>query len=393
MTTTAGRTADLASPRRALPRLARSLAAASAATLLVTGLAGPSAADTQPSPSGSASPSQPVAPSPSPTPSGNAPPEFLQCPGIIVQAGVPESFGFQVIDPDGDPVSLTATASSAGAEATLEGHTLTYTAPPEYSGQDFIAVTADDGRGGLAVCDMSIRVEPQPDPTPTPTPTSPSPSPTGSPSPTPPQEPTTPDPSPTSSTPAPSQGPTSGPAPTAEPNPAPSGGAPDTSSPTTAPSGSDTPGTAPGTPGTSGAGGEQDGGDGSGQSPEGGTDSSDGIPTPFATTTQRLRDLSRDTTVSCSMQAVEDARTLLDGISAGMASRPGGGTFPEDGSGEDGAQDGPSPQDPAGTPEAAGDRAAAVTGSSIWLFAGVGVLMVVLIGLAAAALPREGRRR
>ncbi|NUL47582.1 Ig-like domain-containing protein [Cellulosimicrobium funkei] len=393
MTTTAGHTADLAATGRALPHLARPLAAASAATLLLAGLAGPAAADTQPSPSGSASPSQSVAPSPSPTPSGNAPPEFLQCPGIIVQAGIPESFGFQVIDSDGDPVTLTATASSAGGEATIEGHTLTYTAPPAFSGQDFIAVTADDGRGGLAVCDLSIRVEPQPDPTPTPTPPPTSPSPTGSPSPTPPQEPTTPAPSPTSSTPATSEGPTSGPAPTAEPSPAPSGGTPDTSSPTTAPSGSEDPGTAPGTRGVSGSGGGDDGGDGGGQSTEDGTAPSGGLPVPFATTTQRLRDLSRETTVSCSMQAVEDARTLLDGISAGMASRPGSGTFPEDGSGEDGAQDGSGPQDPAGTPEAAGDRAAAVTGSSIWLFAGVGVLMVVLIGLAAAALPREGRRR
>lgn len=91
------------------------------------------------------------------------------------------------------------------------------------------------------------------------------------------------------------------------------------------------------------------------------------------------------------MQAVEDARTLIQGISAGMASRPGGGSFPEGGADE---QDGAAPQDAdaGSTPVAAPERTSAVTGSSIWLFAGVGALMLVLIGLAAAALPRAGRR-
>ncbi|MFB9072158.1 hypothetical protein ACFFX0_13475 [Citricoccus parietis] len=32
------------------------------------------------------------------------------------------------------------------------------------------------------------------------------------------------------------------------------------------------------------------------------------------------------------------------------------------------------------------------TGSTLWLFAGVGFLMIALIALALAALPRGGRR-
>lgn len=371
---------------------------ASGVLLLTSGLAGPAAADTLPSPSGSPSSTPPGVPSPSPSFSatGNAPPEFLQCPGIIVQAGAPESIGFQVTDPDGDRVTLTAAGSSVGAQTSIQGDTLTYTAPPTYTGQDFIAVTADDGRGGAAVCDLSIRVEAQPGPTPTPTPT-----PTTSPSPTPTQEPTTPAPSPTSSTPAPSQAPTSGPAPTAEPSPAPS--TPDTAAPTTPPSRGNDSESASGTPDATGPGeGSNDGAGGGDASESGGPDNGteptpeDGTADPSgsadpATATQRLQDLTHETTVSCSLQAVEDARTLLQGISAGMASRPGSGSFPEAGPGE---QDGTDTHDPdsGSTPAAASDRTSEVTGSSIWLFTGVGLSMLVLIGLAAAALPRGSRR-
>ncbi|MEV4900201.1 Ig-like domain-containing protein [Citricoccus sp. NPDC055426] len=414
MTTKAGHAADLSHPHHARADLGRRLAVASGVLVLLTGLAGPAVASTPPSPSESPSPTQPVAPSPSPSPSGNAPPEFLQCPGVLVQAGTPELIGFQVSDPDGDRVTLTAAGSSWGAETSITGHTLTYTAPPSFSGQDFIAVTADDGQGGTAVCDLSIRVEAQPDPTPTPTPAPTSPGPTTPPAPTPTDpptpDPTTPAPSPTSTTPAPSQEPTSGPAPSAEPTPAPSSTAP----PQTPPGGGsggnggdngaggagggdgDSNGanghggseSVPGTPGASASG--SGGGPGSGPaSPEGNAPS--GTAPETSTTAQRLGDLPRETTVSCSLQAVEDARTLIQGISAGMASRPGGGSFPEGGAGE---QDGTAPQDADGgsTPVAAPERATAVTGSSIWLFAGMGVLMLVLIGLAAAALPRAGRR-
>lgn len=415
MTIAAGHTPDLSLPRRTLLGLGRSLAAASLAVLLMTGLAGPAAADTRPedttpSPSPSASPSQPADPGTSPTPGGNAPPEFVDCAGILVQAGVPESIGFQITDADDDPVTLTAGESSIGAEITIEGHILTYTAPPEYTGDELLAVTADDGQGGTAFCEVYVKVGPAPTPAPTPDPTDPSPNPTDSPSTPPTQDPTTPAPSPTSSTPdptGPTQGPTSAPAPSSEPSSAPSGSSPDDSPSASAPAGGDGSGTPPGTPGTTGPGNGQDGGstggadgglnggatgeDSSSQSPEGGSRPATGAPDSTATPTERLRDLAHDATVSSSLQAVEDARMLVEGISAGMTSRPGNGQFPDIGNGVTGSQDG-SAQDPSGTPHAEGHRASQVSGSSIWLFAGVGLLMVVLIGLAAAALPRASRR-
>ncbi|MFC4370313.1 Ig-like domain-containing protein [Citricoccus nitrophenolicus] len=235
MTIAAGHTPDLSLPRRTLLGLGRSLAAASVAVLLMTGLAGPAAADTRP---------EDTTPSPSPS----APPEFVDCAGILVQAGVPESIGFQITDADDDPVTLTAGESSIGAEITIEGHILTYTAPPEYTGDELLAVTADDGQGGTAFCEVYVKVGPAPTPAPTPDPTDPSPNPTDSPSTPPTQDPTTPAPSPTSSTPdptGPTQGPTSTPAPSSEPSSAPSGSSPDDSPSASAPAGGDGSGTPP----------------------------------------------------------------------------------------------------------------------------------------------------
>ncbi|REE04137.1 Ig-like domain-containing protein [Citricoccus nitrophenolicus] len=384
--------------------------ATTAGTLLVlAGLVGTAQATPMPSSSDSPGPTQSAAPapsppgsSPSPSSGGNQPPE-IDCPGLVTQTGDTESVRIHAIDPDGDTITLSAGTSWLGGSASVEGHVVTYTAPTDTPGNDWITVTADDGRGGTSECEISILVQSGPSPTPTPTPTSPSPTP----------DPTTsapePSPEPTGGSGTPTQAPTS--APTAGPtqNPTtPGGSAPATGAPTAAPGtgpgndgnggggtggeGSGPSGSAPGNAGGNGSAGNGSQGNSSGDSGPGSSGGSDGQ-TPASTgspsapaaetpSAQKLSNIIRDTAIACPVQAVADAEKLIAGISAGMTSRPGSGNFASgDASGGTGRAE----------PVAAAERTAH-TGSTPWLFAGVGFMMIALIALALAALPRGDRR-
>ncbi|MEW1981324.1 Ig-like domain-containing protein [Citricoccus sp. NPDC079358] len=378
--------------------------ATTAGTLaLLTGLVGTAQATPVPSPSDSLGPTQsaapaPPPPSPSPSPSppsgANQPPQ-IDCPGLVTEAGDTESVRIVVLDPDGDTITLSAGRSWLGGEATVEGHVVTYTAPTDARGGDGVTVTADDGRGGTSECEISIVVQPGPSPTPTPTPPpTVTPTPT-SPAPTPNPTSSAPDPSPepTSGSGTPTRTPTSAPAPAPSHNPTTPGGLSPSSGAPTGPPGSGNGGNgnggngaAPGGSASADAGGSGSGGDGAdgggseSQTPDGTGSPSE--PTAEASSAQKLSNIIRDTAIACPVRAVADAEKLVAGISAGMTSRPGGGNFPSGNAAEDTGS---------AEPVAAADRTAH-TGSTLWLFAGVGFMMIALIALALAAVPRGGRR-
>ncbi|WP_188806492.1 Ig-like domain-containing protein [Citricoccus zhacaiensis] len=394
---------------RAFPLLGRSVATIAGTLVVLAGLVGTAQATPMPSPSDSLGPTQSAAPAPTPPssspspPSGANQPPQIDCPGLMTQAGDTESVRIPALDPDGDTITLSAGTSWLGGEATVEGHVVTYTAPTDVHGTDGLIVTADDGRGGTSNCEISILVQAGPSHTPTPTPTptpstTPTPTPT-SPSPTPAPTSSTPEPGPepTSGSGTPTQAPTSGPTAGPTRNPAtPSGSSPTTGAATGTPSngggGNGSPsGSAPGDAGDNGS----SGGGSGGQTPDGpGSPSAPAAEMPSA---QKLSNIIRDTAIACPVRAVADAEKLIAGISAGMTSRPGGGNFPSgDGTGNvaDGAEgasraatDGPGSTEPV----AAAERTTH-TGSTLWLFAGVGFMMIALIALALAALPRGERR-
>jgi hypothetical protein len=399
MTTTGQR--RLSIPHRSAstrPLLAR-LAAAGCSTLLAaTALTAPAAATaTAPmAATGTESPSPGASSSTSPAPAValNQAPQ-LTCGGVMTQNGSIESIRVSVTDPDGDPVTLSAGVSMFGVQPTVSGHVITYPAPSSATGQDNFAVIASDGQGGEAHCEIGVLVQPgSTSPTPTPTPTEPSPSPstpapaptTAAPTPTPVPQPTGDAPTPGGSpTPTPTSRPTS-PAPTTAPV-APGAGSDDetvTSPGTTTP----TPGTgrgdesAAGTPGsTDGTGATSGGVDGTaGTNGTNGTSGTNG----GADGTGGGPDGDAPATDTGSATGPDDRSP----VAPPPPLRPGPGA---DTGAPDPERSGAAEDRDVEADEVRVDRTAD-TGASGWLFGGVGVLMIALVGLALMALPR-GRRQ
>ncbi|WP_375544942.1 Ig-like domain-containing protein [Micrococcus terreus] len=143
------------SPRTSPRRTASALTgAALLCSALVTG-ALPAAADTLPEPS--PSPSESITPT-------TAPP-LVSCPGLLVISGRTESARVEVSDAS---VTITAGRSTAGGQVSVSGLTVTYTAPTDYAGEDYIPVTATDTEGTTSSCEITVKVEAAPTPPPPP---------------------------------------------------------------------------------------------------------------------------------------------------------------------------------------------------------------------------------
>jgi len=64
------------------------------------------------------------------------------------------------MDPDGDPLTITSAQGTNGGTATINGATVTYTPPLNWSGTDTFTYTISDGRGGTATATVTVTVRP-----------------------------------------------------------------------------------------------------------------------------------------------------------------------------------------------------------------------------------------
>jgi hypothetical protein len=115
-------------------------------------------------------------------------------------------------------------------------------------------------------------------------------------------------------------------------------------------------------------------------------------PVPGAGTVSPWADAIPTALGAGSLRTLANAQELLQDLDSGLADGNGDGIGePSEAGDPDNAQ----PSEESSPEPEAGDARAdqlARTGSSGWLFGGVGALMIALVGLALMALPR-GRRR
>lgn len=63
-------------------------------------------------------------------------------------------------DPDGDPLTITATTDGANGTVSTDGTSVTYTPNASFTGSDSFTYTISDGNGGFASASVEVIVNP-----------------------------------------------------------------------------------------------------------------------------------------------------------------------------------------------------------------------------------------